>query len=323
MRRSPGMLRVVSVASAVVLSLAAASAIAVAAEDPIEKTADLIAEVAPQSVEVVDVGRVGDEVTVETDSADITIPGDPGSVIVLEPVDAGGEAVGVSLPVEVEVDDPVVASDGTVVYEATDGGSDVAVQVVEDGSVRVHTIIPDAGAPTEYTYQLDVPASATLELLDDGAVAIWDGGEWLGGVAAPWATDAAGRPVPTSYRLEGTAVVQTVDIPADATFPVVADPWLGNALYSKISVTVKSNGRWVVNAAPSAWGSFWNGMGTWDAHIAEVKNRVGSTRYNGTIYSQHVCHLMGWPLSLPEYNLESWRPNVSSAIQLVKNRCNP
>jgi hypothetical protein len=54
---------------------------------------------------------------------------------------------------------------------------------------------------------------------------------------APWATDATGREVPTSYRLEGTVLVQTVA--HSGNYPVVADPhytwgWVtGTAYYDR------------------------------------------------------------------------------------------
>ncbi|MEU4917951.1 hypothetical protein AB0G29_01075 [Streptomyces parvus] len=48
----------------------------------------------------------------------------------------------------------------------------------------------------------------------------------VGTIDAPWATDAAGRPVPTDYRLEGVMLVQTVTPSSATTFPVVADPKL-------------------------------------------------------------------------------------------------
>lgn len=42
-------------------------------------------------------------------------------------------------------------------------------------------------------------------------------------LSAPWAKDAEGNDLATSYSIEGDAVVQTVDA-AEAAFPVVADP---------------------------------------------------------------------------------------------------
>ncbi len=57
----------------------------------------------------------------------------------------------------------------------------------------------------------------------------------LATVAAPWAYDARGVPVPTNYRIEGTTIVQTVDHRGVA-YPVVADPkftwgWVTGTVY--------------------------------------------------------------------------------------------
>ena len=97
---------------------------------------------------------------------------------------------------------------------------------------------------------------------------------------------------------------------------------MGQALYSRVYVSWAAQG-WKVNATPSAWGNVWNGAGTYWAHKDEVRSRVGSSYYTSTIDSQHECHLLGWPLSLPEYNFESWRPYVAPAWSLVAYRCNP
>lgn len=45
-------------------------------------------------------------------------------------------------------------------------------------------------------------------------------------IAAPWAVDANGAPVETSYELEGTTLTQVVDIDDSTAFPVTADPSL-------------------------------------------------------------------------------------------------
>ncbi len=52
-------------------------------------------------------------------------------------------------------------------------------------------------------------------------------GEPVSGFRAPWAVDAEGNAVPTSFRLEGQELVQVVEFNASTVFPVVADPDLG------------------------------------------------------------------------------------------------
>ncbi|MEE1788636.1 hypothetical protein PUR71_37900 [Streptomyces sp. SP17BM10] len=54
-------------------------------------------------------------------------------------------------------------------------------------------------------------------------------------ISAPWAYDAKGRPLPTSYTVDGDTVTQHVDT-RGAAFPVVADPhytwgWITGTVY--------------------------------------------------------------------------------------------
>ncbi|WP_229663196.1 DUF2599 domain-containing protein [Microbacterium album] len=80
-----------------------------------------------------------------------------------------------------------------------------------------------------------------------------------------------------------------------------------------------------MNVTPRAWGQTWAGPATWFAHVDEVKSKLGSNswRWTDTIQEQFYCHIAGLPASLPQYNLESWRPLVNWAQSLVQYRCNP
>lgn len=235
----------------------------------------------------------------------------------------GGVALRVPLPREVDVNPQQVAQDGTLVYTSRNAGTLVATQLIEDGSVRVHTILPNASAPRRYTYPLDLPSGATLRALEDGSIAVVDSSNKLiAGVAAPWARDADGNHVATRYEIAGTSFVQVVDPTTKTRYPVVADPWMGTDLYSRVYLSWHPQG-WRVNATPSAWGVLMNGVGTYWAHKDEVRTRVGSAYYTRTIDSQHECHLLGWAFAFPEYNLESWSPYVAPAWSLARYRCNP
>lgn len=233
--------------------------------------------------------------------------------------------VRISLPRELNVRPAQPARDGTLHYAAdssSETAADVAVQVITDGSVKISTIIRSKGSPTSFTYDFDLPTDARLKENPDGSVVIVDGtGRFIAGAARPWAIDAAGQAVATHFKVENHSLVQRVDITEQTTFPVVADPWLGVNLYNRVYVSTTSRG-WVVNATPSAWGQAWNGVGTYFAHVDEVRSRVGVGRYNASIEQQHICHLIGYPFSLPEYNLESWRPWVVAAWSLPRYKCN-
>lgn len=194
---------------------------------------------------------------------------------------------------------------------------------VESLAELASNAIPDATSQAEFTYEVVLPNGSTLRDGDDGSINFLDeNGTVLGGIAPAWAVDAEGAPVPTHYEIEGSSVIQVVEISNDTKFPVVADPWLGVKLYKKITVSTSSKG-WTINATPSAWGLTWSDNLMWSAHRSEVKNAVGAKRWNSSISNQLDCHLLGAPFGLPVYNLESWRPNVNSVHSLVKYQCNP
>ena len=84
------------------------------------------------------------------------------------------------------------------------------------------------GADTTFEVPVELPAGATLQLQTDGSVTAHAAdGEVFGGFAAPWAVDAEGNDVPTSFSVTEAGLVQLVEVTEDMAFPVVADPWWG------------------------------------------------------------------------------------------------
>lgn len=269
----------------------------------------------------------------------VSVPTSPDEAVVVDPdaahgPNAGGvDPIGIGLPEGVEVDDGVVTDSGAVVYEGDK--VDVAVQAVEDGSVRISTVIADAGSPHEFTYELSLPASATLKLLDDGSIAIMADGSWLGGVAAPWATDAVGRPVETRYVVDGQSFTQVVEAGSGAVYPIVADPWPGISLVSSTKWEYNSTYKgYTLKVYPTWWGRY----GVWptaavatywmirSAFWSEVKAKTWGTREENTsMRDQLYCHIDFVRLKEPNrtsWNLDTWRPVVSYAT-MIKTLCNP
>jgi hypothetical protein len=78
----------------------------------------------------------------------------------------------------------------------------------------------------------------------------------LGSIDAPWAKDANGKAVPTSYRIEGGSLVQKVTTTTGTAFPVVADPKVsyGWNIYIKFNKTEVKNLKNKVAYADSAVG---------------------------------------------------------------------
>jgi hypothetical protein len=111
---------------------------------------------------------------------------------------------------------------------------DVAVRTGPAGAQLMRVL--HAGA--DPSYRLDLPAGVSALARDDGGLdlAALDGRLVVGEVGAPWAVDAAGTRLPTSYTLHGTELRQHVDT-REAAFPVVADPSIavGRNIYLRYS----------------------------------------------------------------------------------------
>lgn len=199
----------------------------------------------------------GDLAAATAAGAQVVVPADASGQVALTGGLTNGQSVRVALdlPEEVDAGAAVIARDGTVVYPSEDS-TDVAVQTTDEG-VRVHTILRDPSAPTEYTYALE---GVLPELNADGSVSLTiaaeDEGEGailvVGAIAAPWAVDANGNAVPTRYRVDGATLVQEVDhLAGNYTYPIVADPSVSLGRY----IYVRYSKAEVQRIAPYAWTS--------------------------------------------------------------------
>ncbi|WP_327358311.1 hypothetical protein [Streptomyces sp. NBC_01304] len=154
-----------------------------------------------------------------------------------------GSRLGFGLPVTDGVR-AVKAGSGTVVYPDAGRSTDLAIQPTVDGGARTLVTLKDQAAPTTHRFTVHLPDGADLSEDGRGGYEITrevDEGVrvTVGTVEAPWAKDANGKPVETSYRLDGDGIVQTVEANEGTAFPVVADPkftWgivTGTAYFSK------------------------------------------------------------------------------------------
>lgn len=137
-------------------------------------------------------------------------------------------------------------------YAADDASSFMALLVIER-----------AEAATEYRFKDAVPTGHTAVLQADGSVRVFGAdGDEAGGIAAPWAFDANGDEVPTSYALEGTTLVQTVNHHG-AVYPVIADPfWFAVFVRVVYSCAASALCRETVRHAPLVIGRLWSNRGT-------------------------------------------------------------
>jgi hypothetical protein len=244
--------------------------------------------------------------------------------------------IGFELPFFESTSRAQVITRGAVAFD-NGNGSVTAPLVQVDGSVQVITIIDSARAPSSYTYQIQMPTGARLLEVGESILIAKDG-ILLAGVAPAWAIDATGRSVPTSYRVAGSKITQVIKH-ADGQFkyPIVADPWIGIALFNRVSVdTYLNQPRVNLDLSPWGWavysginpGGFLAGQlilnnAGWD-EIWGVGGAVRSALDKPSQRQQFSCHALG-AIAAGTWNLEKYRPNRINGDWgngLAVHRCN-
>lgn len=94
----------------------------------------------------------------------------------------------------------------------------------QSGSQTLITI-ESPKASRDYRFPLALPPGASAKVEADGSVLIRDdSGRVTGAFVAPWAFDANGNSVPTSFSINEGSLVQHVEFNPATAFPVTADP---------------------------------------------------------------------------------------------------
>ena len=156
-------------------------------------------------------------------------------------VDGNGTSVSIGVPRTAGAGLGQIVDD-TVVFPNRQSGFVTMVQPLADGAVRASVTIAGPTSPDQYRFPLSIEDGASLALQDDGSVAVSKKVSYPGEagsvitrtvvtstIAPPWAVNADGLAVPTRYSLEGSTLVQHVDLSATTAFPIVADPFWSTA----------------------------------------------------------------------------------------------
>lgn len=297
-------------------------------------------------------GLESQSVTVPNDSSGTVVVHEPGVVAEMD-LGRGGSTelapsagdqpnVVVEFADKDQLADPVIDKEkGIATYEHRDDFTFVPV-LRDDATVQAHTVIEGPNAPTRYAYRISVPDGGQMIRAGEAVLIRDEEGEMVAGVAPPWAKDAGGRELPTSYEIEGDLLTQVVDH-SDAAYPVVADPWIGVNLFGHV-FTDWTNGDMRVNARVSAWGlAVWAGQGGGglaggqailnSAGWSEVRSRGADVRHaldKPSQRQQYECHALASGFTgragdrWPEWNLEKWRPNRTAhwTYGVAIHRCN-
>ena len=214
----------------------AASAVAVAwsgappaiAGDSVEATATAISEVAPDDEGIVSLSLHDDALSGSASSTLVSVPLDPTDPVELTTSGPGGVGFEVGLPSDLSLASGRAAADGTVVYQSDSSDASAAVQALDDGDVRLQTVLHDESSQQEFTYTFSDQIVLTESA--HGAVLVTEEAPGvsitLAEVEPAWAFDANGQEVSTHFEIDGNHLTQVVTPAAGVAYPVVADPRL-------------------------------------------------------------------------------------------------
>ena len=163
------------------------------------------------------------EVVAEVSGVTTTIPLDAAAPIVVDTPE--GDRLTVSLPATAH--DSRAVMDGTrasVQHDLTDGTALVPI-ARRDGVLQILAVLDTADDPTRYEFDFGSEQGIGVVLRDDGSASLQSKvGTEIATIAAPWALDAGGHPVPTHFEADGTRLVQVLEPSRETRYPVVADP---------------------------------------------------------------------------------------------------
>ena len=232
----------------------------------------------------------GEGYVAETGGTTVEIPGQAQDQIVVTDDDSASSDFTISLPNSGAAQP---SSLGGVTYEGSDN-STTTVLPKNDGSVQIVTVLESADAPTDYTYTITGSEGSYLQLQDDGSVALLSAdGDWEGGIAAPWAKDANGDAVETSYGVDGNTLTQHVSTTADTVFPVVADPWWGVNYIDHTEWADLWEWSPTLKVYPTFWGRIAGpemGWIVWEETLDKTEREGHPDPNTSTMINQFYCH---------------------------------
>lgn len=112
--------------------------------------------------------------------------------------------------------------------------ADGAIRKIVNGT-QILVILRGRDAPTDISYVVSGPNTHLSPDALGGIVVSKADGKRVGYINAPWAADAHGKSLQTSYKVSGNVVTQYVNT-AGAVFPIIADPhytwgWVSGTVY--------------------------------------------------------------------------------------------
>jgi hypothetical protein len=166
---------------------------------------------------------------------------------------------GLSLPsygVRIELPDadpevaPSVAGPGAAIYPNVERGVSLAAVPLPTG-LETFSVLHSAAAPRVQSFDLQLPAGATLESTPEGGAEVLLSGRALISVPAPTAIDAEGSPVETTLAVNGETLRVQVSPSLGTAYPILVDPIYQT--YNWISGVSTGLSDWVKTSNTSAY----------------------------------------------------------------------
>lgn len=279
----------------------------------------------------------------DTTQGQVTIPTNPDNDITYTPSESDGQEVNISLPQNLDLTPGVIADSTYVAFHDKNANAAVTAEIVE-GGVRLHSVTGSKSSPHSFDYDIELPPGTTWEQYEDYSIVFTDSnGELLSAIAPPWALDAAGQSIPTTFEFDGATLTQHIlpDESQSVAYPVVADPYKGKKLFHNLNTKKKFKGLTVYSGTKTKWGQkIHNGQASapegWLGGViagqkimrnegwSEWKNKWPAITNKKSLYQQYSCHVAGGFYNWAgDWNLERARPNKSAwAATVAAHRCN-
>lgn len=187
---------------------------------------------------------------------DLTLPSDIGHGIT---VGEGAHAVRLVPVAGSEAADGVAVNHVGVAWANTATDTDVLAAPVPTG-VETFAQLRSPDAPEQWRLRVESASDVDLMPSAGGVITVWSGGQPVGAIQPPSATDAQGRDIPVTMTTEGDDVVLTVRHRGmDVAYPILVDPLYEDWFHSGTSGGSWYRGdragleNWIYAENPAGW----------------------------------------------------------------------
>ncbi len=225
-----------------------------------------------------------------------------------------------------------------------------------ENSLQLLITLDGPAAPESFTF--DLAGAESMEIIELGNRDLFkvvsEDGSTLAWLAEPWAFDALGNSVKTSFSFSEGQLTQTIEHKAiNIAYPITADPYLGLALISNVSISpLQGSYKYSISVTP--WLGSIYGMSTvlpwsysqafyivsvegWNEVLVKVGAKYGFTLRDyllsrPTYKNQWNCHALGAPVifvsslvgidTKPTWDLEGHRAATTNLQTWIIEKCN-